>query len=95
MDRACKAHLTSNARRHMESFFHVTATLAELFVFIYIGTMLFIDHQQWNIWAFLVRPYHRPPACVSNSDLPYLAFWALLYHRPPALVADSGATGAS
>jgi hypothetical protein len=54
INRAAKAHLNHSSLRNMESFFHVTANLAELFVFIYIGTMLFIDTQEWHIWGFLV-----------------------------------------
>jgi NhaP-type Na+/H+ or K+/H+ antiporter len=65
MDRAAKAHLNRGSCRHMESFFHVTANLAELFVFIYIGTMLFIDTQEWHIWGFLVGAHTDSSASLA------------------------------
>lgn len=52
MDRATKPHLNPDARHQMEAFFHVAANLAELFVFVYIGAMLFLDDQEWHIVGF-------------------------------------------
>lgn len=50
--------LSRTARDRTTSFVKTLATLAETFVFIYIGLSLFLEQQAWDrglTWAFLVR----------------------------------------
>ncbi len=52
-----RPNLSRTARDRTTSFVKMLATLAETFVFIYIGVSLFLEDQAWDrglTWAFLV-----------------------------------------
>jgi len=56
MAKYTRHNLSSNAESQAKGFFKILASLSETFVFIYIGTSLFLQEQAWGIgmtWAFL------------------------------------------
>eukprot|EP00192_Tetraselmis_astigmatica_P007917 CAMPEP_0117670146 /NCGR_PEP_ID=MMETSP0804-20121206/12572_1 /TAXON_ID=1074897 /ORGANISM="Tetraselmis astigmatica, Strain CCMP880" /LENGTH=630 /DNA_ID=CAMNT_0005478375 /DNA_START=78 /DNA_END=1967 /DNA_ORIENTATION=+ len=56
MAKYTRANLSPNGDSHTMSFFKILASMAETFVFIYIGTSLCLEKQAWGMgltWSFL------------------------------------------
>mmetsp|Transcript_5583 Transcript_5583/g.14202 ORF Transcript_5583/g.14202 Transcript_5583/m.14202 type:complete len:698 (-) Transcript_5583:324-2417(-) len=57
MAKYTRPNLSAHADLHAHGFFKILASMAETFVFIYIGTSLCLERQAWGLgltWAFLV-----------------------------------------
>jgi solute carrier family 9 (sodium/hydrogen exchanger), member 8 len=57
MAKYVRPNLSRSTDDRVGAFFRVIATLAEIFVFVYIGCALFTEHQAWgsvSTWAFIV-----------------------------------------
>ena len=55
-------------------FFKTLATMAETFVFIYIGASLFLEKEAWGAgfsWDFLVSKSRARPTCFGGREHPH------------------------
>lgn len=59
MARYARPNLSPKAESQARHIFKTLATMAETFVFVYIGVSVFIDEQHWHLIKFVV----------SNSSL--------------------------
>jgi hypothetical protein len=69
MARYTRPNLSEGAAQQVEDFVQVAASLADTFVFIYMGTLLFIEPEEWHTWRFTVRCKTHPcgvRACVHG-----------------------------
>jgi hypothetical protein len=61
-------NLSSEGLYRARTFFKVLAAMMEMFVFIYIGIVLFLEPHDWKIWSFTVR-VHAGPHSVSLAPV--------------------------
>eukprot|EP01025_Chloroclados_australasicus_P065997 TRINITY_DN9019_c0_g1_i8.p1 TRINITY_DN9019_c0_g1~~TRINITY_DN9019_c0_g1_i8.p1 ORF type:complete len:494 (-),score=32.00 TRINITY_DN9019_c0_g1_i8:447-1733(-) len=90
MSKYVKPNLQESECYKVEGLFKIVATLSETFVFIYIGTSLFLEKQAWDqglTWGFIIISFIA--LAWSRFVNVYMNAGIVNYLRPPALRISS------